>query len=119
MTHPGLAVMLVVGVGLGAVLYYFFASTPHEQNQQNNRQRNRQHSYDWAQQSNESRNRRQDEKSCMICLEDTNKDDAVRLVPCKHAFHKTCIEQWRVTGAGQARNRCPICRDMIVGLEEL
>ena len=40
MTHPGLAVMLMVGVGLGAVLYYFFASGP-EYQQYNNHRRQR------------------------------------------------------------------------------
>ncbi|KAJ8684298.1 hypothetical protein QAD02_020090 [Eretmocerus hayati] len=121
MTHPGLAVMLVVGVGLGAMLYYFFANPPEPQ-QTSNRRRNNERSGNhthWAPSSQSNpRNRRPDPK-CMICLDDTNKDDAVRIIPCCHVFHQLCIEEWRVNGAGEAKQSCPNCRNMIEDLEEL
>ncbi|KAL7300135.1 hypothetical protein TKK_0007137 [Trichogramma kaykai] len=132
MPNPGLAVMLVIGVGLGAMLYYLFAST---QDQQQGGQsmggghrhssRSRQNMSDadknyWnSQQSgNQARNRRP-ERHCAICLDDATKINGVKLVPCSHVFHLMCIEEWRSKGEGSARNLCPNCRNEIVGLEEL
>ncbi|CAH0560283.1 unnamed protein product [Brassicogethes aeneus] len=44
------------------------------------------------------------EKSCPICFEEYN-DHNVYMLPCKHEFHKKCIQTWLKTGSC-----CPICR---------
>ncbi|XP_058797549.1 uncharacterized protein LOC131667846 [Phymastichus coffea] len=121
MTHPGIAVMLMVGVGLGAVLYYFFASTDERMGQSNCRTRcrpdnNNRSSSCWNPPNSDLRNRRPDQ-SCPICFEDVVKD-TVRVIQCMHAFHKSCIEKWKNDGSGNACNQCPICRKKIEGLEE-
>lgn len=44
--------------------------------------------------------------TCSICLEEFNGDDEVRVLLCKHYFHKTCIDRW----LGEENVRCPLCR---------
>ncbi|MBT97213.1 MAG: hypothetical protein CL902_01115 [Dehalococcoidia bacterium] len=41
--------------------------------------------------------------SCSICL--NNKLAPVRVLPCGHRFHKTCISKWSVQDT-----TCPLCR---------
>ena len=43
---------------------------------------------------------------CLICLEDYADDDDLRLLGCRHIFHKNCVDTWLETG----RNNCPACR---------
>ncbi|OCH91123.1 hypothetical protein OBBRIDRAFT_834473 [Obba rivulosa] len=43
---------------------------------------------------------------CLICLDDYDTDDELRLMSCKHAFHKDCVDKWLQVG----RNNCPACR---------
>ncbi|CDO74569.1 hypothetical protein BN946_scf184771.g5 [Trametes cinnabarina] len=31
---------------------------------------------------------------CLICLDDYQTDDDVRLMRCRHAFHKDCVDKW-------------------------
>ncbi|KAH8114585.1 hypothetical protein DFH11DRAFT_172893 [Phellopilus nigrolimitatus] len=51
---------------------------------------------------------------CLICLDDYKPEDDLRLLSCKHAFHKACVDQWLKTG----RNNCPACRSKGVKTEE-
>lgn len=43
---------------------------------------------------------------CLICLDDYAPEGSVRLMSCKHAFHKDCVDKWLQVG----RNNCPACR---------
>ncbi|KAJ1303519.1 hypothetical protein OPQ81_011704 [Rhizoctonia solani] len=43
---------------------------------------------------------------CLICLDDYNDDDDLRIMNCKHMFHRDCVDRWMETG----RNSCPACR---------
>jgi hypothetical protein len=43
---------------------------------------------------------------CLICLDDYRPEDDVRLMTCRHAFHKDCVDKWLQTG----KNNCPACR---------
>ncbi|KAF8517391.1 hypothetical protein BU17DRAFT_49790 [Hysterangium stoloniferum] len=45
-------------------------------------------------------------EKCVICLDEYEPEDDVRLLSCRHAFHKNCIDKWLETG----RNNCPACR---------
>jgi len=48
---------------------------------------------------------------CAICLESCSPLEAVRGLPCGHAFHASCAERWVThTGYIRAIPRCPICR---------
>jgi hypothetical protein len=43
---------------------------------------------------------------CSICRDNFNPNDDVRVLLCKHYFHKSCIDQW----LSQENVRCPLCR---------
>lgn len=43
--------------------------------------------------------------SCAICIEPHVAGDNVRILPCKHIFHKKCIDPWLYE-----RQTCPICK---------
>ena len=45
-------------------------------------------------------------KECLICIENFNDDDDVIKIPCNHIFHKNCIKSW----VCEESNKCPICR---------
>jgi ankyrin repeat protein len=42
---------------------------------------------------------------CAICLMECTSDNAIRMLPCRHFFHRDCITEWL-----KVRNNCPICR---------
>lgn len=46
---------------------------------------------------------------CPICLGDFVSGDQVRLLPCKHQFHRGCVDQWLLVNA-----TCPSCRASIL-----
>jgi len=48
---------------------------------------------------------------CNICYEKLD-ENVVKLVPCKHYYHKKCIDQWR-----RNNNTCPSCRSVIESTE--
>ncbi|PPQ89111.1 hypothetical protein CVT25_006483 [Psilocybe cyanescens] len=43
---------------------------------------------------------------CLICLDDYEPEDPIRVMSCRHAFHKSCVDEWLQKG----RNNCPACR---------
>jgi len=43
---------------------------------------------------------------CLVCLSDYEEQEDVRILSCKHAFHKDCVDKWLEVG----RNNCPACR---------
>ncbi|KAJ3130250.1 hypothetical protein HK098_004297 [Nowakowskiella sp. JEL0407] len=43
---------------------------------------------------------------CSICLGDYADGDELRMLTCRHAFHKNCFDEWVVDYV----NSCPICR---------
>jgi hypothetical protein len=44
---------------------------------------------------------------CALCMAVYEPGDAVRHLPCKHFFHKTCVDRWLTGGAGRS---CPLCK---------
>jgi len=48
-------------------------------------------------------------ESCAICLDDFKVDEELRLLPCKHAFHKSCVDPW----LAKSSELCPMCKQSI------
>eukprot|EP00189_Rhodosorus_marinus_P000223 CAMPEP_0113972550 /NCGR_PEP_ID=MMETSP0011_2-20120614/13576_1 /TAXON_ID=101924 /ORGANISM="Rhodosorus marinus" /LENGTH=92 /DNA_ID=CAMNT_0000989613 /DNA_START=257 /DNA_END=535 /DNA_ORIENTATION=+ /assembly_acc=CAM_ASM_000156 len=44
------------------------------------------------------------ENACVVCLDEIVDGDVVRMLPCAHEFHSTCITSWL-----KKRPRCPLC----------
>jgi len=49
-----------------------------------------------------------DEPSCPVCFTTFADGDRLRILPCKHAFHQRCIDEWLDRNAS-----CPLCRRSI------
>ncbi|KAK7464759.1 hypothetical protein VKT23_005966 [Stygiomarasmius scandens] len=43
---------------------------------------------------------------CLICLDDYQPEDDLRVLSCKHGFHMDCVDKWLQEG----KNNCPACR---------
>ncbi len=46
---------------------------------------------------------------CLVCLEEYSEEEEIRIMRCRHAFHKACVDEWMQKG----RNNCPACRSMV------
>ncbi|KEH20328.1 zinc finger, C3HC4 type (RING finger) protein [Medicago truncatula] len=51
----------------------------------------------------------EDATQCYICLVEYNDGDSVRVLPCNHEFHRTCIDKW----LKEIHRVCPLCRGNI------
>jgi hypothetical protein len=55
-------------------------------------------------------------EACSICLDDFATGERVKVLPCQHFFHVTCIDPWLEKRSG----RCPLCKhDAIAGASSL
>ncbi|KAL6883339.1 hypothetical protein ACP4OV_010753 [Aristida adscensionis] len=43
---------------------------------------------------------------CVICLDPIDADEELRVLPCRHAFHRQCVDKWFAIG----NLVCPICK---------
>ena len=43
---------------------------------------------------------------CIICTEDFEKGEDIRVLPCNHTFHPACVDPWLLGVSGT----CPLCR---------
>ncbi|CAK9143698.1 unnamed protein product [Ilex paraguariensis] len=43
---------------------------------------------------------------CYICLVEYEEGDSVRILPCQHEFHRTCVDKW----LKDMHRVCPLCR---------
>ncbi|KAJ7319713.1 hypothetical protein JRQ81_019224 [Phrynocephalus forsythii] len=53
-----------------------------------------------------------DAENCAICIENYKPKDTLRILPCKHVFHRHCIDPWLLD-----HRTCPMCKlDIIKAL---
>jgi hypothetical protein len=43
---------------------------------------------------------------CLVCLDEFDLKQSVRILRCHHVFHKECVDRWLC----EAHNSCPVCR---------
>ncbi|XP_026055427.1 RING finger protein 150-like isoform X2 [Carassius auratus] len=43
--------------------------------------------------------------NCAVCIEGYKPNDVVRVLPCRHLFHKSCVDPWLVD-----HRTCPMCK---------
>ncbi|XP_070553128.1 RING finger protein 150-like [Ptychodera flava] len=46
-----------------------------------------------------------DVECCAVCIEHYKVGDVIRKLPCKHYFHKGCVDQWLIE-----HRTCPMCK---------
>ena len=51
---------------------------------------------------------------CTICCEHVKQNEYVRTLPCKHSYHKRCIDKWLYISINEKEElSCPLCRARI------
>ena len=46
--------------------------------------------------------------SCPICLCEFQEFDIIKMLPCKHFFHKDCVDPWFLK-----EGSCPVCKQSL------
>mmetsp|Transcript_23663 Transcript_23663/g.65814 ORF Transcript_23663/g.65814 Transcript_23663/m.65814 type:complete len:281 (+) Transcript_23663:114-956(+) len=47
-------------------------------------------------------------RQCMVCLENFQGGDEVRILPCLHRYHSGCVDPWLTS-----RGSCPLCKTQV------
>lgn len=47
---------------------------------------------------------------CALCMEELATGDEMRVLPCMHSFHRTCIDRWFIVGQSNQVRKCPLCK---------
>lgn len=49
--------------------------------------------------------------NCAICIDNFNKHETIRILKCKHQFHKECIDKWLYSKFLENEDLlCPLCQ---------
>ena len=55
-----------------------------------------------------------DSNQCCICLDEYIENDSIRILKCKHCFHKNCSDEWLYIN-----NKCPLCNQNIINAQNM
>merc|ERR1711959_691895 len=58
--------------------------------------------------------RSEENVECSICLEQYEKDERIRFLPCGHHFHANCADEWL-----KEKQCCPLCKQGLEDAENL
>ncbi|GJN11787.1 hypothetical protein PR202_ga30025 [Eleusine coracana subsp. coracana] len=50
-------------------------------------------------------------EECRVCLSRIRAGEATRRLPCRHTFHRDCVDRWLQTSC---KRTCPLCRVYVV-----
>ncbi|KAI5176036.1 hypothetical protein PAEPH01_2226 [Pancytospora epiphaga] len=51
--------------------------------------------------------------NCPVCLDEFVEEQEIRILSCRHGFHKECIDAWLIHTL-----KCPICRKSVSSMSE-
>ncbi|KAG0463657.1 hypothetical protein HPP92_019726 [Vanilla planifolia] len=60
----------------------------------------------WCQKQDEE----EEERTCVICLEEYEDGQSIGMLGCRHEFHGSCIKKWL-----HIKNSCPVCKAAALG----
>jgi hypothetical protein len=49
-------------------------------------------------------------EQCLVCLDEFVLKQAIRILKCRHVFHRECVDRWLC----ESHNSCPVCRGVPV-----
>ncbi|CAL8248487.1 unnamed protein product [Merluccius merluccius] len=49
-------------------------------------------------------------ENCAVCLEPFNNNQCLRVLPCRHEYHRDCVDPWLIL-----QHTCPLCKRSILG----
>ncbi|KAJ1380765.1 Zinc finger, RING-type [Sesbania bispinosa] len=56
-----------------------------------------------------------DDQDCVVCKSTFKDGDHVRMLPCRHVYHRRCFDGW----LHQYKFNCPICRYNLISDERV
>ena len=65
--------------------------------------------YSFDPQKAEGKDQNDCDVKCLVCQFQYEAKESLRILPCKHAFHTECVDQWLMT-----KDFCPYCRQAII-----
>ncbi|KAI8147896.1 hypothetical protein BJV82DRAFT_310724 [Fennellomyces sp. T-0311] len=60
--------------------------------------------------SDDTKHRLRGADRCLVCLDDFEPKQSVRVLKCCHVFHQECVDRWLC----ETHNSCPVCRGVPV-----
>ena len=53
--------------------------------------------------------------TCSVCYEDYDCGDTLRVLPCKHRFHQSCVDRWLLKPDAERKRHleCPLCNTRV------